>query len=105
MEIATDSNEWVRRDGDIATVGITKKASQEIGDIVYVELPMIGQKVVKGDEIVVLESTKAAIDSYAPVSGEVIEVNHLLKNQVELISLEPEAGGWLYKVRIQTFVS
>ncbi len=100
MEIVIDSHEWIKRDGKIATVGITKKASQEIGEIVYVDLPQVGQKIKKGEEVVVLESTKAAIDSYAPLSGEVIEVNELLKNRPELINIDPEDGGWFYRIKI-----
>lgn len=98
MEIVTDSHEWVKREGNIATIGITKKASKELGEIVYVELPKVGQKIKKGEEVVVLESTKAAIDSYAPVSGEVIAINHLLVSQPELVNSDPEGAGWIYRV-------
>jgi glycine cleavage system H protein len=95
----TDSHEWIKKDKNIATVGITKKASEEIGEIVYIELPKLGQRVKKGEEIVILESTKAAIDSYAPIDGTVIEVNEKLKGKPELVNHDPEGEGWLYKLQ------
>ena len=101
MEIVTDSHEWVRRDGDIATVGITKKACVEIGEIVYIELPKVGQSVQKGEEVVILESTKAAIDSYAPLSGVIAEVNSELIANPGLINTDPEVRGWLYRLQIR----
>ncbi len=102
MEIVTDSHEWIRSDDNIATIGITKKACSEIGEIVYVDLPKVGQQVRKGDEVVVLESTKAAIDSYSPLDGEVIEINHLLQSNLDLINSDPEGAGWMYKVFIKS---
>jgi glycine cleavage system H protein len=99
MEILTDSHEWIKKEGSVVTIGITHKAAEEIGEIVYVDLPKIGQKIFKGEEVVVLESTKAAIDSYAPLSGEVIEINHLLKEKPELINQDPENSGWIYKIK------
>ncbi len=98
--MVTDSHEWVKRDNNIVTVGITKKASEEIGEIVYIELPKVGQKIKKGEEVVILESTKAAIDSYAPIDGTVIEVNEKLKNKPELVNYDPEKEGWLYKLKM-----
>ncbi len=100
MKIETDSHEWVRKNGSIATIGITKKASTELGEIVYVELPKVGQNVIKGDEIAVLESTKAAIDSYAPLSGRVVEVNFLLVDKPELVNSDPEGAGWMYRISL-----
>ena len=100
MKIETDSHEWVRKDGSIATIGITKKASTELGEIVYVELPKVGQNVIKGDEIAVLESTKAAIDIYAPLSGRVVEVNFLLVDKPELVNSDPEGAGWMYRISL-----
>jgi glycine cleavage system H protein len=97
--MVTDSHEWIKKDKDIATVGITKKASDEIGEIVYIELPKLGQSVKKGEEVVILESTKAAIDSYAPIDGFVVEVNEKLKNRPELVNQDPEGEGWLYKLQ------
>jgi glycine cleavage system H protein len=100
MEFINDSHEWVKLDGKVATVGITKKAGVELGEIVFVDLPKIGQKIQKGEEVVVLESTKAAIDSYAPISGEVIEVNPNLENEPGLVNVDPEGHGWLYRVKM-----
>ena len=95
----TDSHEWIEEEnGKIARVGVTAFAQKELGDIVYVELPLVGQAVEAGQEIAVLESTKAAADIYSPVSGQVAEVNTKLKDSPELINQEPEKGGWIYKI-------
>ena len=96
----TDSHEWVRKEGGVAIVGITKRASQELGEIVYVDLPKVGQRVQKGEEVVVLESTKAAVDSYAPLDGVVVEVNEVLVSRPELVNRDPEKDGWLYKLAL-----
>ena len=98
MEIVTDSNEWVKQSEGVATVGITMKAGEEIGEIVHVLLPKVGEEFQKGDEVVILESTKAAIDSYAPLSGKIVEVNQLLTKQPQLINSDPEGAGWLYRL-------
>lgn len=100
LEIVTDSHEWVRRVKDIAIVGITKKAANELGEIVYIELPEIGQVVKQGEEVLVFESTKAAVDSYAPLDGRVIEVNTALTSHPELVNKDPENTGWLYKLSV-----
>lgn len=100
MEMRTDSHEWVRKEGEVAIVGITKRASQELGEIVYVDLPKVGQRVQKGEEVVVLESTKAAVDSYAPLDGVVVEVNKALVSRPELVNRDPEKDGWLYKLSL-----
>lgn len=92
-----DCHEWVKKDGQVATVGITKKACGELGEIVYIELPKIGQKIKRGEEVVVLESTKAAIDSYAPIDGEVIAVNEDLRKNPKLLQEDPE-HQWMYKL-------
>jgi glycine cleavage system H protein len=99
MEKVSGSHEWIRREGDVAVVGITKKACKELGEIVYAELPEVGSKINKGDEVVVLESTKAAIDICSPVSGEVVEVNDRLKNSIKILNEDSEGSGWLYKIR------
>ncbi|MDR3624870.1 MAG: glycine cleavage system protein GcvH [Chlamydiales bacterium] len=96
----TETHEWIRLEGDIGVIGITDHAQHELGDIVYVELPTIGKKVAKEAEIAVLESTKAAADIYAPVSGEIIEVNPILEDYPELINDSPESLGWIYKVKL-----
>lgn len=95
----TASHEWILLDGKTGTVGITNKAQQELGDVVHVELPAVGKVVKAGDEIAVLESTKAAADIYSPVSGEIVEINTQLIDQCELINRDPEASGWLFKIR------
>ncbi len=100
MEIITDSHEWIKREEGVVVVGITKKASAEIGEIVYVELPKVGDKVKKGQEVVILESTKAAIDSYAPMQGVISEVNERVAKEPVLINSDPEGAGWLYKIII-----
>lgn len=100
MEEITDSHEWIKKDQEIVTVGITKKASEEIGEIVFIELPLEGMIVKKGEEVVILESTKAAIDSYAPFDGRVISINEKLKSQPELINQDPTGEGWMYKLKI-----
>lgn len=96
----TETNEWVRREGNIATVGITHLAQKELGEIVYVELPKVGQKVNAGDEVCVLESTKAASDVYTPLSGEVIEINEAILKNPQQINNSAEDQGWLFRLRI-----
>jgi glycine cleavage system H protein len=96
----TDQHEWVRIDGDIATVGITKFATGQLGDVVYVELPEIGRKVGQGGEIAVVESVKAASEVYAPVGGEVSETNAALGDEPSKINADPEGDGWFFKLRV-----
>ncbi|WP_042281033.1 glycine cleavage system protein GcvH [Candidatus Protochlamydia sp. R18] len=97
----TDSHEWVVLESpDVARIGVTQFAQKELGDIVYVELPTLHKKVTAGQEVVVLESTKAAADVYSPVSGEIIEVNQNLSTQPELINQSSEKEGWLFKLRL-----
>lgn len=96
----SESHEWIQIDDDIGTIGVTNHAQSELGDIVYVELPTVGAKIVAGEEIAVLESTKAAADIYSPVSGEVIEVNEALEDASETINQSPEEMGWIYKLKI-----
>ena len=94
------SHEWARRDGDIVTVGITDHAQDALGDLVYVELPNVGDAVQAGDEAGVVESVKAASDIYAPVSGEIVEVNETLVDSPEMVNSAPYTDGWLYRIRI-----
>jgi glycine cleavage system H protein len=96
----TKTHEWVKNEGEMATVGVTNYAQNQLGDIVYVELPKVGKVVKAGEEAAVLESTKAAADVYSPVSGEIIEVNEELIKQAELVNVSPEQKGWLFKVRL-----
>ncbi len=98
----TESHEWVKVDGttNIATVGITNYAQKELGSIVYVELPILNKSIKQGVEVAVLESTKAAADVYAPISGSIVEVNAQLKDKSELINESPEEQGWLFKMKM-----
>jgi glycine cleavage system H protein len=93
-------HEWVRLDGDIATVGITKYAADALGDVVFVETPEAGKAVTKGDGFAVVESVKAASDVYAPVSGEVIEGNAALASAPETVNVDPEGEGWFAKIKV-----
>jgi glycine cleavage system H protein len=95
----TNEHEWVRLDGDTATIGITDYAQSELGDVVYVELPAPGSQVKQGETFGVVESVKAASDLYAPVSGEVLEANTALQDAPDLVNKEPHDGGWMIKVR------
>ena len=93
-------HEWVRLDGDVATVGITKYAADALGDVVFVETPDAGKAVTKGDGFAVVESVKAASDVYAPVSGEVIEGNAALASAPETVNVDPEGEGWFAKIKV-----
>ena len=95
------SHEWVRNEGDgTVTVGITEHAQGLLGDMVFVELPEVGETVSTGDDVCVAESVKAASDVYAPVSGEVIEVNEELEDSPELVNSDAFGDGWLFKVKL-----
>ena len=96
----TKDHEWIRLDGDVATVGITEHAQSQLGDIVYVELPEIGRKVDQGGEAAVVESVKAASDVYAPVSGEVVAVNETLGSAPGTINEEAEGKGWFFRLKL-----
>jgi glycine cleavage system H protein len=96
----TTDHEWVRRDGEVATVGITNFAQDKLGDLVFVELPNVGTKLKKGAAAATVESVKAASDVYAPVSGEVIEVNAKVGNDPALVNSAPTGEGWLFKMKI-----
>lgn len=95
-----ESHEWVRQDGDIATIGITDYAQSEIQDIVFVELPDVGSQITHKTEFGVIESVKAAFDLYAPVSGEVIEVNESLLDAPEQVNDSPYDEGWFLKIKM-----
>lgn len=96
----SEEHEWVLVDGDIATVGISEFAQQQLGDVVFVELPDIGRSVERGAEVAVVESVKAASEIYAPVSGEVIEVNEALTDEPGLVNESAEEDGWFFKMRL-----
>jgi glycine cleavage system H protein len=97
----TKTDEWVKVEGDIAIVGITDYAQKKLRDIVGVELPEVGKEVKKGEAIVAIESVKAAADAYAPISGEIIEVNEKLLDEPETINKDPYGEGWLVKISIK----
>ena len=96
----TNQHEWVRLDGDTATVGITDYAQHELGDVVFVELPKKGSKINAGKSFGTVESVKAVSEIYAPVSGEVVETNDALQNSPEKINSDPHSAAWLIKVRL-----
>ena len=96
----TREHEWVAVDGSVATIGITDHAQEQLGDVVFVELPTVGDRVEKADAFGVVESTKAVSDVYAPISGEVAEVNDDLPENPELINEDPYGDGWMVKVTI-----
>jgi glycine cleavage system H protein len=96
----TDQHEWIRIDGDVATVGITKYAAEQLGDVVYVELPEAGRKVGEGGEIAVVESVKAASEVYAPVAGEVTESNPALAQDPAMVNADPQGDGWFFRLRL-----
>ena len=96
----TKDHEWIRLDGDVATVGITEHAQSQLGDIVYVELPEIGRQVEKGGDAAVVESVKAASDVYAPASGEVVAVNQALDGTPGSINEEAEGKGWFFRLKL-----
>lgn len=96
----TDTHEWVRAEGKVATVGITDFAQEQLSGLTYVELPEVDDVIKAGDEVGVVESVKAASDVYAPVSGKVIEVNTALLDTPELVNSDPYGAGWLFKVRM-----
>ena len=96
----TKDHEWVRVDGNTATVGITAYAAEQLGDVVFVELPAIGKQVTKGGEAAVVESVKAASEVYAPLTGEVIAVNSDLEGEPAKVNAEPTGAGWFVKLKL-----
>ena len=96
----TEEHEWLKVDGDVVIVGITEHASEQLGDVVFVELPEVETQVAKGDEIVVIESVKAASDIAAPVDGEIIEVNEAIVENPALVNEDPTGDAWFFKMRL-----
>ena len=94
-------HEWVSMEGDIATVGITKHATELLGDIVFVEVPEAGKIVEKDGQTAVVESTKAASDVYSPISGEVIESNKSIADDPSKVNADPEGEGWFFKIKVK----
>ena len=96
----TEDHEWLRVEGGVATVGITDYAQEQLGDLVFVELPEVGKALSKGDAAVIVESVKAASDVYAPADGEITEVNDKLSSDPSLVNSSPAGDGWLWKMRL-----
>jgi glycine cleavage system H protein len=96
----TKEHEWIRVEGDTATVGISNHAQQALGDIVFAEAPQVGRQVRKGEEAAVVESVKAASDVYSPASGEVTENNPALGDDPSLVNVDPEGEGWFFKLKL-----
>ena len=96
----TKTHEWVRREDDVATIGITDNAQDELGDVVFVELPEEGASFDAGDTFGTIESVKAVSDLYAPVGGEVVEVNQTLNDSPERVNEDPYGGGWMIRLRV-----
>lgn len=100
MEKFTKDHEWVRVDGDTATIGITKHATEQLGDVVFVEVPDVGRKVTAGESCAVVESVKAASDVFAPISGEVIAANAAIALSPGAVNEDPEGQGWFFKIKL-----
>jgi glycine cleavage system H protein len=98
MRYYTDEHEWIDVEADVATVGITDYAQRQLGDIVFVELPEVGALIEQGKDAAVVESVKAASDVYAPITGEITEVNPALVEDPSLVNSAPEDGGWFFKM-------
>ena len=97
----TEDHEWLSLDGDVVTVGITDHAQEQLGDIVFIELPEVGTQVSKGDEIVVIESVKAASDITAPLDGEIVEVNEAIVENPASVNEDAEGSAWFFKVKVE----
>ena len=99
-KLYSKDHEWIQVDGDLCTVGITHYAQEELGEVVFVELPVVGQSYDADEEIGTIESVKAVAEVFTPVAGEIAEVNETLEEQPELVNSDPHAGGWLVKVKV-----
>ncbi|VAW00151.1 Glycine cleavage system H protein [hydrothermal vent metagenome] len=95
----TEEHEWLRVEGDVVVVGITEHASEQLGDVVFVELPEVGDEVAKDDDIVVIESVKAASDILAPIDGEVVEINEILNDEPGKVNEDPQGDAWFFKLK------
>jgi glycine cleavage system H protein len=96
----TDEHEWIRIEGDVGTIGISAYAQEQLGDVVFVDVPQAGRKVAKGESVAVVESVKAASDIYAPASGEIIEANAGLAETPGDVNTEPMGKGWFFKMKL-----
>lgn len=97
----TEEHEWLEIEGDLLVVGITEHASTQLGDVVFVELPEVGREVEKGEEIVVIESVKAASDISAPVDGEIVEINEEIVDNPSLVNEDPLGKAWFFKIKVE----
>jgi len=96
----TNEHEWIRVEGDVGTIGITNYAQEQLGDVVFVDVPAVGRKVTKGESVAVVESVKAASDIFAPVSGEIVEGNAALADAPGDVNAEPMGKGWFFRIRL-----
>jgi len=96
----TEDHEWLKIEGDIATVGITEHATEQLGDLVFVELPEVGATFAKGDSAATVESVKAASDVYAPLTGEVVEANDAIVDDPSIVNADPMGEGWFFKIKM-----
>lgn len=96
----TEEHEWLKLEGDVATVGITEHATTQLGDLVFVQLPDVGAKLAKGDEAAVVESVKAASEVYAPLAGEIVEVNDAIVKDPSIVNSDPQNTGWFFKLKL-----
>jgi len=96
----SEDHEWINVDGDVGTIGISNFAQEQLGDVVFVDLPQVGAEVSKGDEVAVVESVKAASEIYAPVSGEIVAINEVLNETPETVNADAENGGWFFKIKL-----
>ena len=101
MKKYSTSHEWIMLEKEVGVVGVSDHAQKELGEVVYVELPEVGKEIKQGEEVAVIESTKAAADVYAPTSGTVVAVNHLLVDSPEKINQDAEGDGWLFKLEVR----
>ena len=101
----TKNHEWLKIDGDVATVGITAHAAEQLGDLVFVQLPEVGTTLDKGQEAADVESVKAASDVYAPLAGEVVAINEAIIDDPSIVNANPESDGWFYKLKLADVTS
>ena len=101
----TKDHEWLKIDGDVATVGITAHAAEQLGDLVFVQLPEVGTTLNMGQEAAVVESVKAASDVYAPLAGEVVAINETIVDDPSIVNANPESDGWFYKLKLANAAS
>lgn len=97
----TEEHEWLKLEGDVATVGITQHAAEQLGDLVFVELPEVGNEYEKNGDAATVESVKAASDVYCPLAGEVVEINQAIVDDPSLVNSDPQGAGWFFKLKLK----